>query len=129
MRLSLTDRNTLTLYLTGLCGYFNYCVRLTVNNRGEIIFEPKLGTQNLVNRENASKFQVTESCWCMKNCTFSGLENGNKTFGHLLRVPDTDDVKQKNKNHEKIPNRCFPEQKTKKSFVLPHLCQVQEVLT
>ena len=65
----------------------------------------------------------------LKIWTFSALENGNKTFGHLLRVPDTDDVNQKNKNHEKIPNRCFPEQKTKKFIVLPHLRQVEEVLT
>ena len=36
--------------------------------------------------------------------------------GHLLRVPDTADVKQKNKNHETIPSRIFPEQKTKTSF-------------
>ena len=50
-------------------------------------------------------------------------------FGHLLRVPDTDDVKQKNKNHETIPSRVFPEQTTKKSFVLRRLCPVHEVLT
>ena len=50
-------------------------------------------------------------------------------FGHLLRLPDTDDVKQKNKNHETIPSRFFPEQTTKKSFVLRHLCPLHEVLT
>ena len=44
----------------------------------------------------------------------------------LLCVPDTDDVKQKDKNHETIPSRFFPEQKTKKSFVLSHLCPVHE---
>ena len=48
---------------------------------------------------------------------------------HLLRVPDIDDVKQKNKNYETIPSIFFPEQKTKRSFVLRHLCQVHEVLT
>jgi len=50
-------------------------------------------------------------------------------FRHLLRVPDTDDVKQKNKNHETIPSRFLPEQKTKKSFILRHLCPVHEGLT
>ena len=50
-------------------------------------------------------------------------------LGHLLSVPDKDDVKQKNKNHEAIPSRFFPEQATKKSFVLRHLCPVHEVLT
>ena len=50
-------------------------------------------------------------------------------FGHLLRVPDTDDVKQKNRNHETIQSRFFPEQTTKKSFVLRRLCPVHEVLT
>ena len=69
-----------TLYLTGLCGYFNYCVRLTVNNRGEITFEPKLETQNLVNRENASKFQATESCWCMKNLYFLCTRKWQQNF-------------------------------------------------
>ena len=48
---------------------------------------------------------------------------------HLLRVPDTDDVKQKNKNHEAISSGFFPEQETKKSFVLHHLCPVHKVLT
>ena len=44
----------------------------------------------------------------------------------LLCVPDKDDGKQKDKNHETIPSRFFPEQKTKKSFVLSHLCPVHE---
>ena len=35
-------------------------------------------------------------------------------MGHLLRVPDTDEIKQKNKNHVTIPGSFFPEQKTKK---------------
>ena len=35
---------------------------------------------------------------------------------HLLCVPDTDDAKLKNKNHETIPSRYFPEQRTKKSL-------------
>ena len=48
---------------------------------------------------------------------------------HLPRVSDKDDVKQKNKNHETIPSIFFPEQKTKRSFVLRHLCPVHEVLT
>ena len=47
----------------------------------------------------------------------------------LPRVSDIDDVKQKNKNHETIPSIFFPEQKTKRSFVLRHLCPVHEVLT
>ena len=46
---------------------------------------------------------------------------------HLLCVPDADDVKQKSKNQETIPNRFYPQQKTKGSFVLLHLCQVHEV--
>ena len=45
------------------------------------------------------------------------------------RVSDIDDVKQNNKNHETIPSIFFPEQKTKRSFVLRHLCPVHEVLT
>ena len=48
---------------------------------------------------------------------------------HLLCAPDTDDIKQKNKNHETIPRRFFPEQKTKRSFVLRHLCPVHKGLT
>ena len=48
---------------------------------------------------------------------------------HLPRVSDIDDVKQNNKNHETIPSIFFPEQKTKRSFVLRHLCPVHEVLT
>ena len=40
-----------------------------------------------------------------------------------------DYVKQNNKNHETIPRRFFPEQKTKKSFVLRHLSPVHKVLT
>ena len=50
-------------------------------------------------------------------------------FGHLLLEPDADDVKQKHKTHETIPSRLSPEQKTKKSFGLRHLCPVHEVLT
>ena len=41
---------------------------------------------------------------------------------------NTDDVKQKN-NHETVPSRFFPEQKTNRSFVLCHLCPVHKVLT
>ena len=40
-----------------------------------------------------------------------------------------DNVKQNNKNQETIPRRFFPEQKTKKSFVLRHLSPVHKVLT
>ena len=36
---------------------------------------------------------------------------------------------QKNNKHETIPSRFFPEQKTKRSFVLRHLRPVHEVLT
>ena len=36
---------------------------------------------------------------------------------------------QKNNKHETIPSRYFPEQKTKRSFVLRHLRPVREVLT
>ena len=32
-------------------------------------------------------------------------------FGYLLRVPDTDDVKQKNKNHETIPEHNTEQKK------------------
>ena len=35
---------------------------------------------------------------------------------------------QKNKNYETIPNWFYPEQKTKKSFVLCHLCPEHEVI-
>ena len=35
---------------------------------------------------------------------------------------------QKNKNHETISNWFYPEQKTKKSFVLCHLCPEHEVI-
>ena len=48
---------------------------------------------------------------------------------HLPRVSDIDDVKQNNKNHETIPSIFFPEQKTKRSLVLRHLCPVHEALT
>ena len=48
-------------------------------------------------------------------------------FGYLLRVPDTDDVKQKNKNHETIPEHNTEQKKS--SFVLRHLCPEHEVLT
>ena len=40
-----------------------------------------------------------------------------------------DYVMQNNKNQETIPSRFFPEQKTKKSFVLRHLSPVHKVLT
>ena len=56
---------------------------------------------------------------------FSTIEGGERL---LPRVSDIDDVKQKNKNHETIPSIFFPEQKTKRSFVLRHLCPVHEVL-
>ena len=57
------------------------------------------------------------------------LYNSGGGERHLPRVSDIDDVKQKNKNHETIPSIFFPEQKTKRSFVLRHLCPVHEVLT
>ena len=51
-------------------------------------------------------------------------------FGHLLCVKDTDDIiKQKNKEPWKHTKQIFPEQRTKKSFSLHHLCPVHEVLT
>ena len=51
-------------------------------------------------------------------------------FGHLLCVKDTDDIiKQKNKEPWKHTKQIFPEQRTKKSFALHHLCPVHEVLT
>ena len=40
-----------------------------------------------------------------------------------------DYVKQNDKNQETITSRFFPEQKTKKSFVLRHLSPVHKVLT
>ena len=45
-----------------------------------------------------------------------GIMDDITSTRHLLGVPDTDDVKQKNKNHETILSRLFPEQKTKRSF-------------
>ena len=63
---------------------------------------------------------------------FSTMGEGGGGRGgkrHLPRVSDIDDVKQNNKNHETIPSIFFPEQKTKRSFVLRHLCPVHEVLT
>ena len=57
---------------------------------------------------------------------FSTIEGGKR---HLLRVSGIDDVEQKNKNHETIPSIFFPEQKTKRSCFLRHLCLVHEVLT
>ena len=38
-------------------------------------------------------------------------------------------IKQKNQKPWKHTKHIFPEHKTKKSFVLPHLCPVHEVLT
>ena len=46
--------------------------------------------------------------------------------GAFICVPDTDDVKQQPGNNTK---QIFPEQKTKKSFALRHLCPVHEVLS
>lgn len=51
------------------------------------------------------------------------LDWTNNNFWPLLHVPDTDDVKQKNKTLKQ-----YPEQKTNKSFVLHHLYPVHEVL-
>ena len=59
-------------------------------------------------------------------CTMGGGGAGKR---HLPRVSDIDDVKQNNKNHETIPSIFFPEQKTKRSLVLRHLCPVHEALT
>ena len=47
----------------------------------------------------------------------------------LICVPGTDDIKEKNKKPWKHTKQIFPEQKTKKSFVLHHLWPVHEVLT
>ena len=48
----------------------------------------------------------------------------------FIFVTDTDDnIKQKNKKPWKHTKQIFPEQKTKKSFALHHLCPVHEVLT
>ena len=47
--------------------------------------------------------------------------------GHLLRVPDTDDVKQKNKNHKTIPSKFFSWKENKEVFFLRHLCQLHEL--
>ena len=49
--------------------------------------------------------------------------------GYLFCVPGTDDIKKEQKPWNNTKQN-FPEQKTKKSYiVLPHLCQVHEVLT
>ena len=50
-------------------------------------------------------------------------------YRHLFRVPDTDDVKQKNKNLKTMPNRFLPEHKAKRSLVLRDLCPVHDGLT
>ena len=50
-------------------------------------------------------------------------------FEHLFCVPDTADIKLKNQKPWKHTKQIFPEQKTKKSFALHHLCPVHEVLT
>ena len=44
-------------------------------------------------------------------------------YSRVSRVPDTDDVKQKDRK------QIFPELKTKRSFVVRHLCPVHKVLT
>ena len=51
-----------------------------------------------------------------------GCDGSLGTYSNCL--VDTDDGKQKNKNLT-----ISPKQKTKKSFVLRHLCPVHEVLT
>ena len=45
-----------------------------------------------------------------------------------MYIPDTDNIKQKNKKPWNNTKQIFPEQKTKKSFVLHYLCPVQDVL-
>ena len=65
----------------------------------------------------------------MRASTLFSTMGGGRGGGHLPRVSGIDDVKQNNKNHETIPSIFFPEQKTKRSFVLRHLCPVHEVLT
>ena len=77
--------------------------------------------------------RVTRSCFSFYRKT-SKLENVERhlergSFRHLPRLPDTDNIKQKNKNNETILSRFFPEQKTKRSFVLRHPCPIREVLT
>ena len=47
----------------------------------------------------------------------------------LFCVLDTDDMKQKNAKPWNNTKWIFPEQKTKKSFLLHHVCPVHEVLT
>ena len=42
-----------------------------------------------------------------------GIRKKNR---HLLCVPDTDDVTQKNKNHETVSSRFFTERKTERSM-------------
>ena len=59
-----------------------------------------------------------------------GQDGCDGSLGISFCVPDTDDIKQKNKKTMKShTKKIFPEQKTKKSFVLHHLCPVHEVLT
>ena len=50
-------------------------------------------------------------------------------FEHLFCVPDTADIKLKIQKRWKHTKQIFPEQKTKKSFVLHHLCPEHELLT
>ena len=72
---------------------------------------------------------LTKQAWSIKNLLYGQKENFFLQYqhGHLTHVPDTDNVKQKKNNHETIPNRFYPEQKTKRSFVLRHLCPVHKV--
>ena len=89
------------------------CTMLTVNRQPELY------------RVN----QTLCDCKPQFRCKFSLYDTIRVLHGHLLRVPDTYDVKQKNKDNETIPSRSFPEQRTKRSFVIPQLCQRKFIIT
>ena len=50
-----------------------------------------------------------------------GGEDGCDEFGHLFCVPDKDDVKQKNNNHETIPSR-FSLNRKQRGLLLYVIC-------
>ena len=72
-------------------------------------------------------FQLLQENFKVRECreTF-----GTRFFSAFTpRLPDTDNIKRKNKNNETILSRFFPEQKTERSSVLRHVCPIHEVLT
>ena len=54
---------------------------------------------------------LTKQAWSIKNLLYGQKDNFFLQYqhGHLTHVPDTDNVKQKKNNHERISNRFYPE--------------------